>query len=113
LNLVRNLNRAKVPGTVCPMNARAELVVMETKQIDHYVELLCQKGCAAVREDIRLLEQGGILPELRSLDDLARQTILNELLSIMSVYGDSCSVALSTKRETNGLDYDKKEKKTW
>ena len=85
---------------------------MGNKQIDQCVEALCQKGCGAVREDIRLLEQGVILPELKSLDDLARQAVLKELRSIMAVYGDGCPVAPSAQRELNGLEYARKEKKT-
>jgi hypothetical protein len=43
-----------------------------------------------VREDIKLLQRGVILPELEDLDELARRTVLKELHSIMAVYGDAC-----------------------
>ncbi|MEJ2452984.1 MAG: hypothetical protein P8103_02350 [Candidatus Thiodiazotropha sp.] len=66
---------------------------MRSKQIEECIEILCQKGCHSVRQDIRLLERGESLPELRVLDDLARQTVLKELRAIMAVYGDSCPVA--------------------
>lgn len=65
---------------------------MRNKQIDQSVEALCQKGCQSVRQDIRLLEQGAILPELAVLDDLTRLAVLKELRAIMAVYGDSCPV---------------------
>ncbi|MDJ0808115.1 MAG: hypothetical protein QNJ78_14935 [Gammaproteobacteria bacterium] len=63
---------------------------MAPKQIDQSVERLCQKGCQSVREDIRLLERGVVLPELQDLDDLGRKQVLQELQSIMAVYGDMC-----------------------
>jgi hypothetical protein len=63
---------------------------MASKQIDQCVEALCQKGCGAVREDIKLLKRGVILPELKALDDRARKAVLDELCSIMAVYGDRC-----------------------
>jgi hypothetical protein len=65
---------------------------MRNKQIDQCVEILCQKGCRSVREEIQLLEQGVILPELTDLDDLSRQKVLKELKAIMAVYGDNCPV---------------------
>ena len=69
---------------------------MRSKKIDQCVELLCQKGCGSVREDILLLERGVVLPELSAMDDLARQAVLKELRSIMAVYGDSCPLPTST-----------------
>lgn len=63
---------------------------MNRKQIDQAVENVCLKGCMSVREDIRLLQSGVILPELQDLDELARRTVLKELQSIMAVYGDAC-----------------------
>jgi hypothetical protein len=71
--------------------------IMRSKQIDECIERLCQKGCRSVRQDIRLLEQGQMLPELSALDDLARLTVLKELRSIMAVYGDSCPLPVSAK----------------
>ncbi|MGD8587639.1 MAG: hypothetical protein PVG22_02305 [Chromatiales bacterium] len=63
---------------------------MNREQIDRAVENLCLKGCSSVREDIKLLQRGVILPEIRGLDELARRTVLKELQSIMAVYGDVC-----------------------
>lgn len=70
---------------------------MRSEKIEQCVELLCQKGCGSVRQDILLLEQGVVLPELSALDDLARQAVLKELRSIMAVYGDSCPLPNTTK----------------
>lgn len=73
-----------VPGTVCRMC---------DEQINSCIEALCLKGCASVREDIRLLEQGVVAPELKELDDLARFAVLKELRAIMAVYGEHCPVS--------------------
>jgi hypothetical protein len=85
---------------------------MGNQQIDQCVEILCLKGCRAVREDIQLLEQGVILPELKSLDDLSQQAVLKELRAIMAVYGDGCPVEPPLDKELSGLKHAKKEKKT-
>ena len=63
---------------------------MSRELIDRAVENLCLKGCVSVREDIKLLQRGVILPEILDLDELARRTVLKELQSIMAVYGDAC-----------------------
>lgn len=63
---------------------------MARQQIDQGIEQLCQKGCQSVREDIRLLERGVILPEIQDLDEMGRRLVLKELRSIMAVYGDVC-----------------------
>jgi len=76
-------------------------VVMRNKQIDQCIETLCQKGCQSVRQDIGLLEQGVILPELTVLDDLARLAVLKELRAIMAVYGNSCP-AMPVNSEVRG-----------
>ena len=63
---------------------------MKHEQIDRVIENLCLKGCVSVREDIKLLQRGVILPEIRDLDEFARHAVLEELQSIMAVYGDVC-----------------------
>ena len=60
------------------------------QQIAACVESLCQKGCMAVRADIRLLEQGKALPETAGMDPQRVRLILQELKSIMAVYVDTC-----------------------
>jgi hypothetical protein len=60
--------------------------------IEAKVEELCLKGCQSVREDIKLLQCGAVLPELQDFDALAREAVLRELQSIMAVYGDACPI---------------------
>ncbi len=80
---------------------------MRSYQIDECIEVLCQKGCRSVREDIRLLERGVVLPEISALDDLARQAVLKELRAIMAVYGDSCPVPVSSTPSQNSMKHGK------
>ncbi|MEN8179285.1 MAG: hypothetical protein ABFS39_11820 [Pseudomonadota bacterium] len=70
---------------------------MTPQHIDKSIERLCQKGCQSVREDIKLLERGVILPELQDLDELGRRVVLKELQSIMAVYGDVCPAGRKIK----------------
>ncbi len=65
---------------------------MQNLDIDACIEAICNKGCQAVRREIQLLEQGQTLPELSHLSLKARQSVLEELKTIMSVYGNSCRV---------------------
>lgn len=62
----------------------------DNQQIDRKVEQLCLKGCQSVREDIKLLERGVILPEIKNLNKIGRESVLKELQAIMAVYGDAC-----------------------
>ena len=54
------------------------------------VELICNKGCRAVRTDIEALEQGLPVEGLGELPEGLRRQVLAELKEIMAVYGDSC-----------------------
>ncbi|MEW8506482.1 MAG: hypothetical protein AB2598_07235 [Candidatus Thiodiazotropha sp.] len=65
-----------------------------------------------MRNDIRLLTRGVVLPELRDLDELSRQMVLKELRSIMAVYGDGCPVTQPTLRENGGPEHGHRKKKT-
>ena len=65
---------------------------MTSGKIEHCVELLCQKGCRLVWDDIAQLEQGAELPETEGLNSQERTEVLNELKSIMAVYEGSCQV---------------------
>lgn len=76
---------------------------MGNNQIDRYVEILCEKGCRSVREDIKLLERGVILPELKVLDDLSRKKVLKELRDIMAVYGESCPIGSPKDNQRSGI----------
>lgn len=63
---------------------------MSPEQLDECVELLCQRGCAAVRVIIVDLEAGRPVAGIESLGPGGRRRVLAELKSIMAVYGDSC-----------------------
>ena len=65
---------------------------MRATRLDDIVEEMCQKGCQAVHRDIRLLENGGVPPEVAGLPGPERQRILGELKAIMAVYGDRCGL---------------------
>jgi len=54
------------------------------------VELICNKGCRAVRADILALEEGRPVEGLGCLPEELRRQVLAELREIMAVYGDSC-----------------------
>jgi hypothetical protein len=82
---------------------------MRSRSIDSFVEAICEKGCQSVREDIRLLRQGVILPELRDLDEMARQKVLKELQSIMAVYGEGCPAVRQNKREEDDIAHERKK----
>lgn len=74
------------------------LLNMNRKLLDQTIENLCVKGCSSVREDIKLLQRGVILPEMQELDELARRLVLKELQSIMAVYGDACPADRKIKK---------------
>ena len=63
---------------------------MQDKHLQACVESICGKGCQSVRRDIEVLENAGELPETRGLSAAERDLVLDELKSIMAVYGDSC-----------------------
>ncbi|MBL3528386.1 MAG: hypothetical protein JMN27_12525 [gamma proteobacterium endosymbiont of Lamellibrachia anaximandri] len=71
---------------------------MGRQEIDDCVEQLCLKGCVAVREEVKLLTKGVVLPEIRDLDEVARKAVRRELEAIMAVYGDACPI----ERESDG-----------
>ena len=62
------------------------------KKVEECVEELCEKGCGSVREDIEKLEAGVELPETQDLSKEELSKVVDELKSIMAVYGDSCRV---------------------
>jgi hypothetical protein len=62
------------------------------KKVEECVEVLCEKGCGSVREDIEKLEAGVKLPETQDLSKEELSKVVDELKSIMAVYGDSCRV---------------------
>ena len=70
----------------------AQHAVAPYMKVEHTVEILCEKGCSAVRETIEKLESGIALAETRDLTHSERLQVIKELKSIMAVYGDSCRV---------------------
>jgi hypothetical protein len=64
---------------------------MYSKRIQACIDAICAKGCGSVREDILWLERGRDLPEVAGLEEEELQTVIKELKSIMSVYGDTCT----------------------
>ena len=62
------------------------------KKVDQAVEILCEKGCGSVREDLERLESGEKLPETENLSKEELSKVVEELKSMMAVYGDSCRV---------------------
>ncbi|MEW8028067.1 MAG: hypothetical protein AB2792_02110 [Candidatus Thiodiazotropha sp.] len=83
-----------------------------SRLIEPYVETICEKGCESVREDMRLLSQGVVLPELKDLDEIARKMVLKELQSIMAVYGDGCPVVQPATSEKDKIEYEYRKKST-
>ncbi|MES9947127.1 MAG: hypothetical protein B6D77_18530 [gamma proteobacterium symbiont of Ctena orbiculata] len=85
---------------------------MGSRLIEPYIEAICEKGCKSVREDMRLLSQGVVLPELKDLDEIARQMVLKELRSIMAVYGDGCPVVQPQSSNKNDIKHENRKKNT-
>ncbi|MES9994252.1 MAG: hypothetical protein ABW098_20065 [Candidatus Thiodiazotropha sp.] len=83
---------------------------MRNSLIEQQVEAICEKGCRSVREDIRLLSRGVVLPELKDLDEPSRQMVLKELRSIMAVYGDGCPVTQPSLSEEGSLEHERRKK---
>lgn len=54
--------------------------------VDQIVELICQKGCESVYQDIERLQTGGNPEGLEQLSLEERRLVLQELVSIMQVY---------------------------
>lgn len=63
---------------------------MKNKTIEKTVEVICEKGCRSVREDIIRLQDGQSLSETDGLSSQQTSQVLQELITIMSVYGDTC-----------------------
>ena len=72
---------------------REVLSIMERlTHVEHAIVVLCTKGCRQVWQEIIALEKGEVLPETRGLNSHERAMVLQELRSIMAVYGDRCTV---------------------
>ncbi len=65
---------------------------MDRGKIDQCVELLCHRGCREVGQIITRLDAGEAVDGTESLADAEREAVLQELRSIMAVYGGQCHV---------------------
>ncbi len=66
---------------------------MNKTAIEKSVEAICAKGCQQVYLAIQALESGDKTGEVESLSQHERRQVLNELKSIMNVYGGSCCIS--------------------
>lgn len=57
-------------------------------EVEQTIDAICALGCDVVSGYIRALQNGEVRPEYQSLDESQRVRLLQELRSIMSVYGD-------------------------
>ena len=57
-------------------------------EVEKSIDAVCALGCELVSDYIRALQGGELRAEYQSLDEQQRATLLRELQSIMSVYGD-------------------------
>lgn len=67
-------------------------MITNDKQVNFCLEQICEQGCCSVNLVIQQLEQGQVLEGIQHLNTKQRQQLLQELKSIMAVYGDSCEV---------------------
>ncbi|MDM8568749.1 hypothetical protein QUF50_04405 [Thiotrichales bacterium HSG1] len=66
-------------------------MITKEKQVDSCLEYICNQGCQAVTQIIQQLEQGQIIDIIEPLNPEQRTNLLQELKSIMAVYGGSCT----------------------
>lgn len=59
---------------------------METKAVEHCIEILCEKGCTEVLRLIGVMEHGETPEEAATLSPDERSAVLRELKTIMAVY---------------------------
>ena len=74
------------------MATSANALKLYDQQVEHCVELICQKGCRQTRVDLKKLQFAEDIEEVQHLSAHQRQAVIEELTVIMSVYGDSCSI---------------------
>lgn len=65
---------------------------MSNSKTEGLIEAICILGCQQVRQVISELEQGRTLLEVNSLSIGEQKQLLQELKSIMSVYGGNCRI---------------------
>ncbi len=65
-----------------------------TKQIELSLEQICEQGCRSVNKVIQQLENGEVIESTRHLNESQQKILLQELKSIMAVYGETGSCEL-------------------
>lgn len=66
----------------------------DSEQLSECLEAICQCGCEAVLATISAMEAGQTVPQIEQLTEDERRLVLQELKSIMDVYGgQSCSLS--------------------
>nr|VFK53186.1 MAG: hypothetical protein BECKTC1821F_GA0114240_100236 [Candidatus Kentron sp. TC] len=78
-NIMRSHRKPTPPSSSVPLPS----------VVDECVETLCQQGCRSVLGKIAALERGEHTPETEPLGEQGRIAVLQELKSIMSVYGNT------------------------
>lgn len=68
------------------------MAALQTPLLEARLESICEKGCQRVWHDIAVLERGEELPETRDLDARERGWLLDELKTVMAVYGGRCAL---------------------
>lgn len=63
----------------------------ESDPADDAIEVICVKGCKAVWQDIKELEERGPLTQQLGLNDEQRRRVLAELKAIMATYSYRCT----------------------
>ena len=59
---------------------------MDHNKLTHYLEILCQSGCATVNATIEAMEKNQPISLIDDLTTEEQSIVLNELKAIMSVY---------------------------
>jgi len=70
---------------------QASQLQQQRTRVDECVEFLCEQGCMKVSGYIEDLQQNRAIPELDMLSYDERIAVLDELVSIMSVYNGKCT----------------------
>lgn len=70
---------------------QASPLQLRQSAVEQCVEYLCEQGCMQVSVYIEALQRDQELPELARLSYEERMAVLDELVSVMSVYAGKCS----------------------
>lgn len=70
------------------VSAMTDETAIDSQRVADCLEALCQHGCKAVWALIEAMEAGETLPETTGLTTAERVLVLEELKSVMAVYGE-------------------------